>query len=83
MQTERQKAVALTTTSRQQRKLVKSYKQPKCLSSTIDELLAGLLFGLQLQHFSPLECATVLDSIDRLIRLKVDCGLIRRKRNAS
>jgi len=83
MSTVKQKAAALTATSRQPQKLIKSYKQPECLSSTIDQLLAGLLFGLQHQHLSPQERTTVLDSIDGLIRLKVDRGLIRRKRHAS
>lgn len=72
MSTVKQKAAALTATSRQPQKLIKSYKQPECLSSTIDQLLAGLLFGLQYPHLSSPERATVLDAIDGLLRLKID-----------
>ena len=51
---------------------LQTYNQPDSLSSTINELLAGLLVGLHYPHLSPPERATVLDTIDRLLRLKID-----------
>lgn len=50
----------------------RSYNTSDCLSNKIDYLLAGLLFGLQCAHLNSPERATVLDSIDGLLRLKID-----------
>ena len=72
MITQKQKAAGLTATSRQLQKVIESYKQSERLSSAIDQLLAGLLFGLQYPHLSPPERATVLDCLDGLLRLKID-----------
>ena len=48
------------------------YIQQNSLSSTIDQLLAGLVFGLESEHLTPPERATVLDYIDGLLRLRID-----------
>ena len=57
----------------------------KCLkiSSIIDGILAGLLCGLQYPHLTSPERATVLDTIDALLRLKADLGLLKGVRRAS
>ena len=48
------------------------YNKPDTSSSTINQLLAGLLFRLHYPHLSSPERVTVLDTIDYLLRLKVD-----------
>lgn len=40
----------------------------------IGDVLAGLLFDLQDPHLTSSERAMVLDSIDRLIRFRIDLG---------
>jgi hypothetical protein len=61
----------------------KCYQTPMLLSNKIDELLAGLLFCLQNPHLTISEKATVLNCIDGLIRLKIDCGLVRKQHYGS
>jgi hypothetical protein len=53
------------------------YQRVSQQASTINEMLARLLFSLQSPHTTLPERQTVLSTIDDLIRLKVDAGLLR------
>ncbi len=46
-------------------------------ASTINGLLAGLLFSLQSRCVTLQERSAVLNTIDDLLRLKIDVGLLR------
>jgi len=46
-------------------------------ASTINDVLAGLLFGLSIPHLACAERSMVLNAIDGLIRLKIDAGLLK------
>jgi hypothetical protein len=45
-------------------------------ASVINEMLAKLLFSLQSPHTTLPERTTILGTIDDLIRLKIDAGLL-------
>ena len=49
-------------------------------ATTINDVLAALLFGMASPHLSVAERVTVLDRIDRLVRLKIDAGLLKGRR---
>ncbi len=53
------------------------YRGVSCSATTINDILAQLVFGLASPHLSRVERAGVLDVIDRLIRLKIDVGLLK------
>jgi len=53
------------------------YHNQQIESRTINATLTGLLLGLQLPHLTPSERGMVIDSIDGLLRLKIDLGLLR------
>jgi hypothetical protein len=55
----------------------KFYRSRLSKSSAINELLANLLFAVQSAHLSTSERTAAMDCIDRLIRLKVDLGLVK------
>ena len=76
-------ATAVSTTAPKNTLQQKVYQAQQPVSSTIDDLLAMLLFCLQNPIYTPEERAAALDAIDGLIRLKADLGLIRRMRRAS
>jgi len=46
-------------------------------SSLIDEILGHLVISLECPRTTAVERATVLDRIDRLIRMKIDLGFLR------
>jgi hypothetical protein len=46
-------------------------------STAINDILAGLLFGLAGSRLTSAEQTTVLDKIDGLVSLKTDAGLLR------
>jgi hypothetical protein len=50
-------------------------------STVITEILARLMFSLESPHTTPPERNTVLSTIDDLVRLKVDLGLVREVRH--
>jgi hypothetical protein len=52
------------------------YRSCSTKSSTINEILARLMFSLESPHTTPPERHTVLSAIDNLIRLKIDAGLL-------
>jgi hypothetical protein len=52
------------------------YQRVSQQASVINDLLARLLFGLASPHTTPPERQTVLSTIDGLIRLKIDAGLL-------
>lgn len=54
----------------------KSYHRASRQASVINEMLARLLFGLESPHTTLPERETVLSTIDDLIRLKIDAGLL-------
>jgi hypothetical protein len=56
----------------------RSYHRVSRQAIAINEMLASLLFGLQSPHTSLPERQTVLSTIDDLIRLKIDAGLLKR-----
>jgi hypothetical protein len=52
------------------------YQRVSQQTSVINEMLARLLFSLQSPHTTVPERQTVLSTIDDLIRLKIDAGLL-------
>ena len=52
------------------------YERVSRQASVINEMLARLLFSLQSPHTTLPERQTVLSTIDDLIRLKIDAGLL-------
>jgi hypothetical protein len=56
---------------------IRLYHRVSQQASTINEMLARLLFSLQSSHTTLPERQTVLSTIDDLIRLKIDAGLFR------
>ncbi len=46
-------------------------------SSTINQILASLLFALQNQRLTSSERTAILDSVEGLIRLKIELGLLK------
>ncbi len=50
-------------------------------TTTINEILARFVFGLQSPRLSPAEKTSILDVIDNLLRLKIDLGLVREVRH--
>ncbi|MCX5643214.1 MAG: hypothetical protein NTZ17_00795 [Phycisphaerae bacterium] len=58
------------------------YQRVSQQASAINETLARLLFGLQSPHTTPPERQTVLSTIDDLIRLKIDAGLLKEVHHA-
>ncbi len=52
------------------------YQRVSQQASVINEMLARLLFSLQSPHTTLPERQTVLSTIDDLIRLKIDAGLL-------
>jgi hypothetical protein len=71
MLTERHEAAAPATAPETLHQ-TQSYKRLERLSNTIDLILGTLSLGLQYPHLSPSEQRTVLDYIDKLLRLKID-----------
>lgn len=57
------------------------YRPCSAKSTTINEILARLLFGLAIPHITLSERKTVLNAIDGLIRLKIDAGLLKEVRH--
>ena len=49
-------------------------------ATAINDVLAALLFGMASPHLSVAERVTLLDHIDRLVRLKIDAGLLKGQR---
>ena len=52
------------------------YERVSRQASVINEMLARLLFSLQSPHTTLPERQTVLSTIDDLIRLRIDAGLL-------
>jgi hypothetical protein len=52
------------------------YRSFSTKSTAINEILARLVFSLESQHITRPERHTVLSTIDNLIRLKIDAGLL-------
>ena len=69
---EKQKAATSMTALYNNNSRPQVYNKPDTSSSTINQLLAGLLIGLHYPHLSSPERVTVLDTIDHLLRLKID-----------
>ncbi len=82
MLSEKRRAVSDKATPKNNRQR-ESYLNSTPGSSRINELLTALLFSLQDPDHTSEERALALDAIDKLVRLKVDLGLIRRMRRAS
>jgi hypothetical protein len=55
---------------------IRLYRSLEEKSTVINDLLARLLFGLEVPHITLPERQTVLSTIDGLIRLKIDAGLL-------
>jgi hypothetical protein len=55
---------------------VRLYRPCETKSTTINEILARLLFSLESPHRTATERSNVLGVVDRLIRLKIDNGLL-------
>lgn len=55
---------------------VRLYRTSPEKSTAINEVLARLMFSLESPHTTPPERNTVLSTIDDLIRLKIDAGLL-------
>ena len=72
---EKQKAATSMTALYNNNSQPPVYNKPDTSSSTINQLLAGLLFRLHYPHLSSPERVTVLDTIDYLLRRKVDLRL--------
>ena len=53
------------------------YRGGSYSATTIDGVLAQLLFGLAIPHVTRTERSTVFKAIDGLIRLKIDAGLLK------
>ncbi len=75
MRTESKRATAAAVA--QGKSPVELYHRVSQQASTINEVLARLLFSLQSPHTTFPERQTVLSIIDDLLRLKVDVGLLR------
>jgi len=75
MRTERSRAVTAATAPLKSTEV--SYRSAPYSATTIDGVLAQLLFGLEIPRITRTERATVLDAIDGLVRLKIDAGLLR------
>ena len=54
-----------------------SYRVASCSATTINDVLAVLLFGLESPHVTLPERQTILSTIEDLIRRKIDLGLLK------
>ncbi len=71
---------ATVSTMAQKDSPTRLYRRVSLEASKINEILAGLLFGLASVHLTSPEQTTVLNRIDGLVRLKIDYGLLRGRR---
>lgn len=56
------------------------YHNASYSATTINDVLAVLLFGMASPHLSVAARTTLLGRIDRLVRLKIDLGFLKGRR---
>ena len=75
MRAERQRATVGTMALKEVLQ-IQSYRSRLQKSSTINQILASLLFSLENQRLTSSERTAILDLVDGLIRLKIEFGLL-------